>query len=153
MNSDGKNGIEKTKDEFFMELREIVKKFVEDETKRNELINFIDKRIDELEKRRINAASRGKKKKVQSDALAELILAQISNKLMTVDEILVSLDDIEITRHMVIARLGRLLKEGALVKDYVKVNKKRKTAYKLAPGVEYLPADDDKEEYYYDYDE
>ena len=133
------NGIDKTKTDFFIELKEIVEKFVEDENERNELVDFINKRIDELEKRRLNAVKRNKKEKIQSDAITELILAQLTNRLMTVDEIVIALDDEEITRHKVVARLGKLFKEGAIVKEYVKVDKKRKLAYKLSPDIEYLP--------------
>ena len=122
----------KTKAMYFAELREMVMDVVKDEEKQDELIEFIDKQIETLEKRKVAAADRAAKKRSESDALTEAILAEIGDELITVDEIVVALNDETITRNKVTARLGKLFKAGLIEKETVKVEGNKRMAYKLA---------------------
>lgn len=126
------NTVKKTKAMYFSELRGMVVDGVEDQELQNELLEFIDKQVDALEKRKQAAAARAEKKREESDAMTEAILAQIGDELITVDEIVVALDVEGVTRNKVTARLGKLFKAGAIVKDFVKVDGKKRTAYRLA---------------------
>ena len=120
----------KTKAMYFAELREMVENWVDREDQ-GDLLEFIDKQIETLEKRKAAAADRAAKKRLESDALTDAILAQIGEELMTVDEIVAALDDEEVTRNKVTARLGKLVKNGSIVKDAVKVDGNKRMAYRL----------------------
>ena len=124
----------KTKVMYFEELREMILDTVQDEEKQDELIDFIDKQIEVLGKRKAAAAERAAKKREQSDAMTDLILAQLGENLMTVDEIVDAIDDEEVTRNKVTARLGKLVKSGTVVKEAVKVDGNKRMAYRLAAG-------------------
>lgn len=126
------NMVKKTKTMYFEELREIVIAAVEDQDQQNELIEFIDKQVDTLVKRKAAAADRAAKKRAESDALTEEILGVIGNEPMTVDEIVLALDNEEVTRNKVTARLGKLVKNESIVKVDVKVDGKKRMAYQLA---------------------
>ena len=126
------NTVKKTRVMYFTELREMVMDVVTDQEKRDELLAFIDKQIETLEKRKEAAATRAAKKKEESDALTEEILGLIGEDLVTVDEIVVAINREDVTRNKVTARLGKLFKNGAIVKETVKVDGNKRMAYRLA---------------------
>lgn len=139
------NAVKKTKAMYFAELREMVLAAVEDQAQRDELVEFIDKQIETLEKRKVAAAERAEKKKAESDAMTDAILAQIGNEPITVDEIVIALDSEEVTRNKVTARLGKLVKAGTIVKEAVKVEGNKRMAYRLATATDADAADADEE--------
>lgn len=121
----------KTKAMYFAELREMVIAAVEDQEQQDELVEFIDKQLETLEKRKVSAANRAAKKREESDAMTEQILAQIGEELITVDEIVAAIDDENVTRNKVTARLSKLIKAGTIEKEAVKVNDSKRMAYRL----------------------
>lgn len=125
------NAVKKTKAMYFAELREMVMNATLDQAEQDELLEFIDKQVETLEKRKQAAAARAEKKREESDALTDAIFAQIGDELITVDEIVVALDSEEVTRNKVTARLGKLAKAGKIVKDSVKVDGNKRMAYRL----------------------
>lgn len=137
------NTVKKTKAMYFSELREMVLAAVEDQAQQDELVEFIDKQIETLEKRKVAAAERAEKKKAESDAMTDAILAQIGNELITVDEIVIALDSEEVTRNKVTARLGKLVKAGTIVKEAVKVEGNKRMAYRLATDADAADADEE----------
>jgi len=122
----------KTKAMYFAELREMVIAAVEDQAQQDELVEFIDKQVETLEKRKVAAAERAAKKREESDAMTDAILGQIGDDLITVDEIVAAIDDENVTRNKVTARLGKLVKAGVIVKETVKVNGNKRMAYRIA---------------------
>ena len=137
------NTVKKTKAMYFAELREMVLAAVEDQAQQDELVEFIDKQIETLEKRKVAAAERAEKKKAESDAMTDAILAQIGDELITVDEIVIALDSEEVTRNKVTARLGKLVKAGTIVKEAVKVDGNKRMAYRLATDADAADADEE----------
>ena len=137
------NTVKKTKAMYFAELREMVLAAVEDKAQQDELVEFIDKQIETLEKRKVAAAERAEKKKAESDAMTDAILAQIGNELVTVDEIVTALDSEGVTRNKVTARLGKLVKAGTIVKEAVKVEGNKRMAYRLATDADVADADEE----------
>ena len=137
------NTVKKTKAMYFSELREMVLAAVEDQAQQDELVEFIDKQIETLEKRKVAAAERAEKKKAESDAMTDAILAQIGNELITVDEIVIALDSEEVTRNKVTARLGKLVKAGTIVKEAVKVEGNKRMAYRLATDADAAGVDEE----------
>ena len=130
------NTVKMTKAMYFAELREMVMgAAVDDNDKADELIAFIDREVATLEKRKVAAANRAEKKRAESDALTDAIFACITDKLATVDEIVLALDAEDVTRNKVTARLGKLVKAGLIEKDAVKVEGKKRMAYRL-PGAD-----------------
>ena len=126
------NTVKKTKAMYFAELREMVLATVEDQAQQDELVEFIDKQMETLDKRKAAAADRAAKKKAESDALTDEIFALIGDKPITVDEIVVALDNEDVTRNKVTARLGKLVKAGSIVKETVKGEGNKRMAYCLA---------------------
>lgn len=123
------NTVKKTKAMYFAELREMVENLAGD---RDDLLEFIDKQVETLEKRKVAAAERAEKKRNESDAMTDAILAQIGEDPITVDEIVAALNDENITRNKVTARLGKLVKAGVVNKDAIKTDNGKRMAYSLA---------------------
>lgn len=124
------NATKKTKAMYFEELRELVLTTVTDTEKQAEYVEFIEKQIEALDKRKAAAAARAEKKKAESDALTDAIYELIGDKLVTVDEITVAFDDEEVTRAKVTARLGKLVNAGLIEKEPVRVDGKKRMAYR-----------------------
>lgn len=121
----------KTRVTRFNELKELVEAHVEDAAEREAMLDFIDNQIAAIDRKKEAAIRRAEKKKVESDALKEAIFDKIGeDTLITVDEIVVAFDDLDITRNKVTARLGKLFNEGRITKEQVKVDGKKKMAYK-----------------------
>lgn len=131
--------IKKTKAMYFAELRDLVVAAVDEEELQDEYLDFIDKQIEALDKRKVAAAARAQKKRAESDDLTDAIFEQITEDLATVDEIVLKLDIEGVTRSKVTARLGKLVKAGSVIKEFVRVDGKKKTAYRL-------PTDEDAAE-------
>ena len=127
------NAVKKTKVMYFTELKDMVMEAegITDELK-DELVDFIDKQVETIEKRKVAAAARAEKKKAEADALTDEIFALMTEDFMTADEIVDILDDETITRNKVTARLAKLIKAEKVVKETIKIDGKRKMAYKLA---------------------
>lgn len=122
-----------TKVDMFTALKELVTatESLEAETKAN-LLEGLDKELASLEKRKESAQKRAAAKKEESDALTDEILAIVKNAtdMILVDDIVAALDNEEVTRNKVTARLGKLVTAGEIVKDVVKVEGSRKMGYK-----------------------
>ena len=100
------------------------------------LMGYIEKELAQLDKRRDAAAKRAEKKKEASDALTEEIYGLLTETPMTIDEIVLALDNEDVTTNKVAARLGKLIKADRVVKEAVRVDKRRKMAYRLAVEAE-----------------
>lgn len=100
------------------------------------LMEFIEKELAQLDKRRDAAAKRAEKKKEASDALTEEIYGLLTDTPMTIDEIVLALDNEDVTTNKVAARLGKLIKADRVIKEAVRVDKRRKMAYRLAVEAE-----------------
>lgn len=127
------NAVKKTKVMYFAELKDMVMEAEEitDELK-DELVDFIDKQVETIEKRKVAAAARAEKKRAEADALTDEIFALMTEDFMTADEIVDMLDDETVTRNKVTARLAKLIKAEKVVKETIKIDGKRRMAYKLA---------------------
>ena len=134
--------IKKTKAMYFAELREMVENWVDKEDQ-DDLLEFIDKQIEALDKRKAAAAVRAEKKKAESDAMTEAILGQIGADLITVDEIVDALDSEEVTRNKVTARLGKLVKAGLIEKEYVKTDEGKRMGYRHATAETEVEAEEE----------
>lgn len=121
-----------TKAEYFAEIKNIVIANVEDQAQRDEYVEFIDKQIEVLANRKEAAAKRAEKKRAESDALTDKIYGIITDEPISIDEILEAINDEEVTRNKVTARLGKLVREGKVAKTAVKVEGNKRMVYSLA---------------------
>lgn len=124
-----------TKFDMFTDLKAIVAASVEiDEELKITYEEMLDKELASLEKRKESAQKRAAAKKEESDALTDEILAVVKNAadVILVDDIVEALDNEEVTRQKVTARLGKLVNAGAITKETVKVEGARKMGYRAA---------------------
>jgi ribosome-binding ATPase YchF (GTP1/OBG family) len=124
-----------TKFDMFTDLKAIVAASVEiDEELKIAYEEMLDKELASLEKRKESAQKRAAAKKEESDALTDEILAVVKNAadVILVDDIVEALDNEEVTRQKVTARLGKLVNAGAITKETVKVEGARKMGYRAA---------------------
>ena len=132
-----------TKRDYFAGLVEIVKaNLVEDEAQA--YLDFINREVALLDKRREEAQKRAAKKRAVSDDLTEQIFDIIdaaSGELVDVEAIMENLDIPDITRNKVAARTTKLVKAGRIEKESVKVDGKKRMAYRVADAVEVADAD------------
>lgn len=128
------NVVKKTKAMYFEELKEMVMTSGVEQEKQNEMLDFIDKQLEMLAKRKEAAARKAEQKRLESDALTDAIFAQMKEDFMTIDEIMNCFEDESITRNKVTARLGKLVKAGKVVKEAVKIEgvSNKRMAYRLA---------------------
>lgn len=125
-----------TKFDMFTDLKAIVAASAEiDEELKTAYEEMLDKELASLEKRKESAQKRAAAKKEESDALTNEILTVIksaTDDVILVDDIVEALDNEEVTRQKVTARLGKLVNAGAITKETVKVEGARKMGYRVA---------------------
>lgn len=119
-----------TNKEMFGKIREVLSaSTVED---KDELVAFVDSRIELIEKKAAKAAETAAEKKNEIDELTEVIKSILTGEPQTADDILVQVSGDDVTIAKVRARLTKLEKAGIAVKSEVKVEGKVKKAYTLA---------------------
>jgi len=111
----------KTKAMYFSELREMVINYVTDVELQDGLLDFIDKEVATLEKRKEAAKVRAEKKKAESDVLTDKIYEILHYDYITVNDIIEQLDEEDISANKITSRLGKLVKAGRVEKERIKV--------------------------------
>lgn len=124
--------IKKTKETYFNELKGIINAADIDVETREDYIAFIDKQIEMLDKKKEASKARRAAKTAESDALTDQIYSLLTDEAQTVEEILVALDEEDLTRAKVVSRLGKLVRAGQATKEPIKVDGQRRTAYTKA---------------------
>lgn len=123
----------KTKAMYFAELKSIVEAAnMEDVAMKEELVEFINKSLETLEKRKEAAAKRAAAKREESDELTEVIFGMLSDEFMTLDEVVDAIGDETVTKNKVSARLGKLVKSGKVIKEAMKTESGKRMSYKIA---------------------
>jgi G:T/U-mismatch repair DNA glycosylase len=121
-----------TKRDYYEEILSILTETdLTDET--SALVDFVKNQIDTLDKRAEKAKERAAEKKAEGDELRETVKNVLTNDFQTVEDIVNALDNEEITKAKVIARLTQLVTLGEVEKTDVKDETSGKTrkAYKL----------------------
>lgn len=120
----------KTKMTYFLELRAMVEN-MNDIENQDELLEFIDREVETLERRKDKARERAEKKRAESDAMTDTIFDTLHYDYLTIDDVLEQIDNEEYTKSKVISRLGRLVRAGKVEKEYIKTEDgKRKMGYR-----------------------
>ncbi len=117
------------------ELYEMVKEVITnaDVEDKDELISFVDRQIEILENKAVKSRERAAEKRAAGDELRASVKAVLTSEFQTADEITSALNDEEITKAKVIARLTQLVKAGEAEKEDAKVDSGRTIkVYRLA---------------------
>ena len=120
-----------TKKDYF----EMIKGIVEESNveNKNELNYFLDAQIESINNKAEKAKERAAAKKADGDELRETVKSVLTNDFQTAEEITAKINDEEISKAKVIARLTQLVKLGEAVKESTKTeDNKSKMTYKLA---------------------
>lgn len=97
------------------------------------LMEFIDKQVAQIEAKAEKAKERAAEKKVVGDELREIVKGALTNEYQTANDITEKIDDEEVTKAKVVARLTQLVKAGEVEKADAKTeDNKNVKVYKLA---------------------
>lgn len=121
--------IKKIKETYFNEFKDIINAADIDAETREDYIAFIDKQIEMLDKKKEASKARRAAKTAESDALTDRIYSLLTDEAQTVEEVLIALDEEDLTRAKVVSRLGKLVRAGQATKEPIKVDGQRRTAY------------------------
>ena len=121
----------KTRKDYFKTLENIITSYdVED---KDELVTFIEKEIEAIDKKAEKARERAAAKKVAGDELREKIKSKLTDEFQSADEITEAIEDTSATRAKVIARLSQLVKLNEVEKADAKIEDGRVIkVYRLA---------------------
>lgn len=81
------------------------------------LIAFVDEQIEQIQSKAEKAKQRAAEKKAEGDALRNTIQALMTNEWQSIDDIFNQIEDEEVTRSKITARLTQLIKAGVIEKD------------------------------------
>lgn len=96
--------------------------------------DYIAKTIDQLNAKNEKAKERAAEKKADGDELRAKIEALLTDEFQTGDEITAALNDPEITKAKVTARLTQLVKAEKAFKTTIKVDNRKIVAYSNTPA-------------------
>ena len=110
-----------TKKDIFLALRSMVEN-VETvcEYPADEVLEFIDKQIEQINAKAESAKAAAAKKKAEGDELRSIVKSFLTDEFQTADAITVQIDDNDVTKSKVVARLGQLVKIGEVIKEQIK---------------------------------
>lgn len=119
-----------TKKDYFMELKEIVEK--SNSELKNELVYFIESQIVNINNKAVKAKERAEAKKAEGDSLRELVKSKLTNEFQDAETITNAIDEADVSKSKVIARLTQLVNLGIAEKTDIKnAEGKTRKAYKL----------------------
>lgn len=99
---------------------------------KDELVEFINKQISQIEAKAEKAKIKAIEKQKAGDELRDRVKSILTNELQTADAITAQIDDEDVTKAKVIARLTQLVKNGDAEKEDVKTEDGRSVkAYKI----------------------
>ena len=99
---------------------------------KDELVEFINKQISQIEAKAEKAKIKAIEKQKAGDELRDKVKSILTNELQTADAITAQIDDEDVTKAKVIARLTQLVKNGDAEKEDVKTEDGRSVkAYKI----------------------
>lgn len=110
-----------TKRDNFVEIREVLEKAGE-----IDLAAVMSHEIELLDKKAESNKVRAAKRKIEGDELRDTISNILTDDLQTVDEIVEQIDNAEISKAKVVARLTQLVKIGEAEKEQVTTDDKKK---------------------------
>lgn len=120
-----------TKKDYYAMIKEIV---VNTKVEgKDELIEFIDKQVAQIDAKAEKAKEKAAEKKAIGDELRDTVKSMLTNEYQSVEDIVIKINDEEITKAKVVARLTQLVNAGEVEKaDAKNADNKTIKVYKLA---------------------
>ena len=81
------------------------------------LVEFVDEQIEQIQAKAEKAKQRAAEKKAEGDALRNTIQALMTNEWQSIDDIFNQIEDEEVTRSKITARLTQLIKAEVIEKE------------------------------------
>lgn len=117
-----------TKKDYFVEIKEVLENANE-----IALAEVMAHEVELLENKAIKNKERAAQRKIEGDELRDTISNILVDEFQTIDEIVDQIDDEEITKAKVVARLTQLVNLGEAIKEQVKTEDGKKVmSYKRA---------------------
>ena len=117
----------RTKAQLFNALKDIV--IATEVDNQDEFIQFIDNELAILDKRKATAKARQAKKRAEGDELTKIVYNALTDKPKTNTDIIEEINDETVTAAKVTARLTKLINQGLVEKQILKIDGKKRTAY------------------------
>lgn len=117
----------RTKAQLFNALKDIV--IATEVDNQDEFIQFIDNELAILDKRKATAKARQAKKRAEGDELTKIVYNALTDKPKTNTDIIEEINDEAVTAAKVTARLTKLINQGLVEKQILKIDGKKRTAY------------------------
>ena len=113
-----------TKKEYYVMLKEVVEN--SNSENKDELVEFIEKQITLLDNKAAKAKERAAEKRAEGDELRSLVEATLTDEYQTIADITEQIDNEDVTKAKVTARLTQLVKDGLAVKEEAKTEDGKK---------------------------
>lgn len=113
-----------TKKEYYVMLKEVVEN--SNSENKDELVEFIEKQITLLDNKATKAKERAAEKRAEGDELRALVEATLTDEYQTIADITEQIDNEDVTKAKVTARLTQLVKDGLAVKEEAKTEDGKK---------------------------
>ena len=110
-----------TKKDYFVEIENILR-----DAKENDLADAMAHEVELLENKAVKNKERAEARKIAGDELRDTISNILIDDLQTVDEIVDQIEDEEITKAKVVARLTQLVNLNEAIKEQVKTEDGKK---------------------------
>lgn len=110
-----------TKKDYFVEIENILR-----DAKENDLADVMAHEVELLENKAVKNKERAEARKIVGDELRDTISNILIDDLQTVDEIVDQIEDEEITKAKVVARLTQLVNLNEAIKEQVKTEDGKK---------------------------
>jgi hypothetical protein len=110
-----------TKKEMFAAIRGMVENVeVVGDIPADEVLAFIDKQVEQIDKKAASAKAKAAEKKVEGDALRDAVAAVLTDEYQTIDAITTQVEVEDVTKSKVTARLTQLVAAEIAEKAQVK---------------------------------
>ena len=110
-----------TKKEMFAAIRGMVENVeAVGDIPAEEVLAFIDKQVEQIEKKAASAKAKAAEKKVEGDALRDAVAAVLTDEYQTIDAITAQVDVEDVTKSKITARLTQLVAADVAEKTQVK---------------------------------
>lgn len=142
-----------TKKDFYAALRAMVEGIeMVGEIPADEVLAFIDKTVEQIDNKAAKAKEKAAEKKAVGDKLYEVVVSALTAELQTIDTITATvetivaetadMEDMEITKAKVTARLTQAAKNDVAYKEQVKVGSRKVMSYALKNAAATSETDD-----------